>query len=64
MSIDSPPRSGRCPIGSLGLHTLNHERPECIWCGPGYLAGKPGNWVTSEDGTYQAWSADKPEELS
>lgn len=46
-----------CPIGPLNLHTYNHERTECIWCGPGRLAWKPGHWVDNGDGT-NAWSAD------
>lgn len=49
--------SGRCPIGSLGLHTYNYERTECIWCGPNRLAWKPGRWVTVEPGKTTAWMA-------
>lgn len=45
----------RCPIGSLGLHTWNYERTECIWCGPGALAWKPGHWVPLGNGM-DAWS--------
>ena len=45
-----------CPIGPLNLHTWNFERTECIWCGPGALAWKPGRWVPVGDGT-QAWQA-------
>lgn len=51
------PGGDRCPIGSLGLHTWNHERTECIWCGPGKLAWQPGRWVDNGDGT-SAWSAE------
>ncbi len=47
----------RCPIGPLGLHTHNHERTECIWCGPGKLAWKDGRWVTGDDGR-TAWSVE------
>lgn len=54
------PKTARCFIGSLGLHTYNAERTECIWCGPNALAWKPGKWVHVEDetGKYTAWSAD------
>ena len=45
-----------CPIGPLNLHTMNHERTECIWCGPNGLAWKPGKWVTATDGNSSAWS--------
>lgn len=48
--------NNRCPIGSLGLHTMNHERTECIWCGPNQLAWAPGHWVDQGNGT-SAWSA-------
>lgn len=47
----------RCPIGPLGLHTMNHERTECIWCGPGRMAWKPGRWVKETDGTF-AWTVE------
>lgn len=49
--------SETCPIGPLHLHTWNHERTECIWCGPGHLAWKSGQWIDNGDGT-DAWSAD------
>lgn len=47
-----------CPIGSLHLHTMNAERTECIWCGPGQLAWKPGRWVPipEAEGGGQAWT--------
>ncbi len=46
----------RCPIGPLGLHTMNYERTECIWCGPNQLGCKPGRWVPISDGL-STWSA-------
>lgn len=45
-----------CPIGPLNLHTMNYERTECIWCGPGRLGWKPGRWVDLGNGM-NAWSA-------
>jgi hypothetical protein len=51
------PTSQWCPIGSLNLHTYNHERTECIWCGPNCLSTKPGRWVSQGDGT-SAWSVE------
>ena len=47
--------SDHCWLGPLNLHTYNHERTECIWCGPGRLAWKPGVWVEQGDGL-SAWS--------
>lgn len=58
-STETMPKSDWCPIGSLNLHTYNFERTECIWCGPGRLAGKPGHWESTGDG-YRAWSATEP----
>lgn len=52
------PKTGRCHIGSLGLHTFNYERDECIWCGPNGLAWKPGHWEAIDGG--RAWSATPP----
>lgn len=61
-----PPDTPGCFIGPLGLHTLNAERTECIWCGPNALATKQGKWVAveDEDGKYMAWSADCEAELA
>lgn len=50
--------SDRCPIGPLNLHTYNHERTECIWCGANGLAWKPGRWVDQGNGTH-AWSVEE-----
>lgn len=52
---DTMPKGSYCPIGSLNLHTMNHEDNECIWCGPHYLAGKRGKWVDKGKG-FSAWS--------
>lgn len=57
MAEPTLPESSRCPIGPLGLHTYNHERTECIWCGPNLLATKSGRWVSNGDGT-SAWSVE------
>lgn len=53
------PTSERCPLGSLGAHTYNYERDECIWCGPNGLAWKPGRWVDVGNG-FNAWSVVTP----
>ena len=47
-------RGKSCVIAPYGAHTANFERTECIWCGPGEQAWKPGRWVPIEGG--QAWS--------
>lgn len=49
------PTGERCPIGPLNAHTYNHERNECIWCGPNGLGWRPGKWVDQGDG-FSAWS--------
>lgn len=49
--------SDYCWLGPLHLHTWNHERTECIWCGPNKLAWKPGRWVDTGDG-FNAWSVE------
>ena len=61
------PGGDYCPIGPLNLHTMNFERTECIWCGPGGLAWKPGHWVQVHPhgegdplGAYSVWSATEP----
>jgi hypothetical protein len=59
MTEDLMPRTDTCPIGPLHLHTYNHERSECIWCGPHNLAWKPGVWVDNGDGT-SSWSVVLP----
>jgi hypothetical protein len=59
MTEDLMPRTDTCPIGPLHLHTYNHERTECIWCGPHNLAWKPGVWVDNGDGT-SSWSVVLP----
>ena len=53
------PEGQRCPIGPLHVHTYNAEHTECIWCGPGHQAWKPGVWVPMGDGT-SAWSVVEP----
>lgn len=53
--MSNMPDSESCPIGPLNLHTYNHERTECIWCGPGAEGWKPGRWVKQENGSL-AWS--------
>lgn len=55
--------TGSCPIGPLGLHTANYERTECIWCGPGRQAWKPGRWVDLGDGK-SAWTVIAPAALA
>ena len=55
--------TGGCYIGPLGLHTLNFERDECIWCGPNSLASKPGRWVPIGDGM-NAWSVSASPEVT
>jgi hypothetical protein len=58
-AVDTMPTGQWCPIGSLNLHTYNHERTECIWCGPGRLAWQEGRWIDQGDGR-SAWSVTPP----
>ena len=59
MSKSKMPKSDRCHIGPLGLHSYDHERTQCIWCGVDALAWKEGRWVDQGDGT-SAWSPNIP----
>lgn len=59
-AADTMPKGQWCPIGALNLHTYNHERNECIWCGPNRLAWADGHWVEQPSGSY-AWSVIPPE---